>query len=300
MMRHITVGLSLAGALQSLRHRRMGAAAAAARLAADRTSRQQRGRRQARAGAGAAASPPPPTRCRSISSRRRRASTSSSMPAACRTRARWRSAPRARCSSARAFRTRSMPSSTRTAKREVKVLVSGLYRPNGVAFKDGTLYIAELSQISKIENVEDKLDDRRSRPSSTAICRRTRRTAGNIWPSARTTSCISRSASRATTSLHDKNHGQLRRIESRRQRRRGHRLRHPQHRRVRLESAKRRALFHRQRPRLAVRGPAQRQAQPDHQARRGFRRAVFAIRATFPTSNSAGAIAAANSCRRSP
>ena len=36
-------------------------------------------------------------------------------------------------------------------KREVKVVASGLYRPNGVAFKNGTLYIAELSQISKIE-----------------------------------------------------------------------------------------------------------------------------------------------------
>src|SRR6185295_18689656 len=35
-------------------------------------------------------------------------------------------------------------------KREVKVLASGLYRPNGVAYKDGTLYIAELSKISKI------------------------------------------------------------------------------------------------------------------------------------------------------
>jgi glucose/arabinose dehydrogenase len=43
-------------------------------------------------------------------------------------------------------------------KREVKVLVSGLYRPNGVAFKNGTLYIAELSQISKIDNVEDQID----------------------------------------------------------------------------------------------------------------------------------------------
>ena len=43
-------------------------------------------------------------------------------------------------------------------KREVHVLVSGLYRPNGVAYKDGTLYIAELSQISKIENVDDKID----------------------------------------------------------------------------------------------------------------------------------------------
>src|ERR1700760_4994731 len=44
-------------------------------------------------------------------------------------------------------------------KREVKVLASGLYRPNGVAFKDGTLYIAELSKVSKIEKVEDVLDN---------------------------------------------------------------------------------------------------------------------------------------------
>jgi glucose/arabinose dehydrogenase len=44
-------------------------------------------------------------------------------------------------------------------KREVKVLASGLYRPNGVAFRNGTLYIAELSKISKIDNVEDVLDN---------------------------------------------------------------------------------------------------------------------------------------------
>jgi glucose/arabinose dehydrogenase len=43
-------------------------------------------------------------------------------------------------------------------KKEVKVVASGLYRPNGLAFKDGTLYIAELSKISKIEKVEDNLD----------------------------------------------------------------------------------------------------------------------------------------------
>src|SRR5450631_187775 len=44
-------------------------------------------------------------------------------------------------------------------KRSVKVLASGLYRPNGVAFKNGTLYIAELSKVSKIEKAEDVLDD---------------------------------------------------------------------------------------------------------------------------------------------
>src|SRR3954467_13340220 len=44
-------------------------------------------------------------------------------------------------------------------KKEVKVVASGLYRPNGLAFKDGTLYIAELSKVSKIEKVEDNLDN---------------------------------------------------------------------------------------------------------------------------------------------
>jgi glucose/arabinose dehydrogenase len=42
---------------------------------------------------------------------------------------------------------------------EVKVIASGLDRPNGLAFKDGTLYIAEGTKISKLENIEDKLDN---------------------------------------------------------------------------------------------------------------------------------------------
>ena len=40
-------------------------------------------------------------------------------------------------------------------KTETKTIAEGLYRPNGLAFHKGTLYIAELSQISKIENIED-------------------------------------------------------------------------------------------------------------------------------------------------
>jgi glucose/arabinose dehydrogenase len=51
-------------------------------------------------------------------------------------------------------------------KRTVKVVASGLYRPNGVAFKNGTLYIAELSKVSKIDKVEDNLD---SPPKPTVI-----------------------------------------------------------------------------------------------------------------------------------
>jgi len=37
------------------------------------------------------------------------------------------------------------------------VLASGLNMPNGVAFRDGDLYIAEVSKISRIRNVESKL-----------------------------------------------------------------------------------------------------------------------------------------------
>src|SRR5262249_16764488 len=42
---------------------------------------------------------------------------------------------------------------------EVKTLYSGLYRPNGLAFANGTLYIAELAKVSKVEKIEDNLDD---------------------------------------------------------------------------------------------------------------------------------------------
>src|SRR4249919_241898 len=43
-------------------------------------------------------------------------------------------------------------------KTENKVIAEGLYRPNGLAFHKGTLYIGELSQISKIDNIEANLD----------------------------------------------------------------------------------------------------------------------------------------------
>lgn len=44
-------------------------------------------------------------------------------------------------------------------KREVRVLYSGLYRPNGIVLHNGTLYIAELYQISKVDKIEDALDN---------------------------------------------------------------------------------------------------------------------------------------------
>lgn len=44
-------------------------------------------------------------------------------------------------------------------KRTVIPLYKGLFRPNGLAFKDGTLYIAELNKISKVPAIEDHLDN---------------------------------------------------------------------------------------------------------------------------------------------
>jgi glucose/arabinose dehydrogenase len=48
---------------------------------------------------------------------------------------------------------------TKDGKREVKVIASGLDRPNGLAFLNGTLYIAEGAQISKLEKIEEQLDN---------------------------------------------------------------------------------------------------------------------------------------------
>ncbi len=47
----------------------------------------------------------------------------------------------------------------RNGKRENKVIASGLDRPNGLVFHKGTLYIAEGTRISKMENIEDNLDN---------------------------------------------------------------------------------------------------------------------------------------------
>jgi glucose/arabinose dehydrogenase len=97
-------------------------------------------------------------------------------------------------------------------KRKVHILVSGLYRPNGVAFKDGTLYIAELSQISKIEHVDDKLD---ASPKPTVIYSDLPKDEAHGWkflaigPDNKLYFEVGQPGNNV---LHDKDHGQLRRI----------------------------------------------------------------------------------------
>jgi glucose/arabinose dehydrogenase len=97
-------------------------------------------------------------------------------------------------------------------KRQVHVLVSGLYRPNGVAYKDGTLYIAELSQISKIENVDDKID---ASPKPVVIYSDLPKDEAHGWkylaigPDNKLYFEVGQPGNNV---LHDKNHGQLRRM----------------------------------------------------------------------------------------
>ena len=47
----------------------------------------------------------------------------------------------------------------KNGKREVKTIASGMHSPNGIALYKGTLYIAEIERISKIENVAAQLDN---------------------------------------------------------------------------------------------------------------------------------------------
>jgi len=97
-------------------------------------------------------------------------------------------------------------------KREVKVLASGLYRPNGVAFKDGTLYIAELSKISKIEKIEDNLDNP---PKPVVIYDNLPKDEAHGWkfiaigPDNKLYLEVGQPGNNV---LHDENHGQIRRI----------------------------------------------------------------------------------------
>jgi glucose/arabinose dehydrogenase len=44
-------------------------------------------------------------------------------------------------------------------KREAKVLAQGLTQPNGLAFKDGALYVFAINKVFRYDNIEDKLDN---------------------------------------------------------------------------------------------------------------------------------------------
>jgi glucose/arabinose dehydrogenase len=97
-------------------------------------------------------------------------------------------------------------------KHQVKVIASGLYRPNGLAFHNGTLYIAELSKISKIDGIEDKLDNP---PKPTLIYDNLPKDEAHGWkfigigPDNKLYVPVGQPGNNV---LHDKDHGQIRRM----------------------------------------------------------------------------------------
>lgn len=44
-------------------------------------------------------------------------------------------------------------------KREVRTLLTGLTQPNGLAIKDGSLYVLAINRVLRFDNIEDKLDN---------------------------------------------------------------------------------------------------------------------------------------------
>jgi glucose/arabinose dehydrogenase len=97
-------------------------------------------------------------------------------------------------------------------KTEIKTVASGLYRPNGLAYHNGTLYIAELSQISKIDNIEANLD---KPPKPTVIYKDLPKDEAHGWkfiaigPDNKLYIPVGQPGNNV---LHDKDHGQIRRI----------------------------------------------------------------------------------------
>ena len=97
-------------------------------------------------------------------------------------------------------------------KTEIKTIAEGLYRPNGLAYHNGTLYIAELSQISKIDNVEANLD---KPPKPTVIYKDLPKDEAHGWkfiaigPDNKLYLEVGQPGNNV---LHDKDHGQIRRI----------------------------------------------------------------------------------------
>ena len=97
-------------------------------------------------------------------------------------------------------------------KTEIKTVAEGLYRPNGLAIHKGTLYIAELSQVSKIENIENVLD---KPPKPTVIYTDLPKDEAHGWkfiaigPDGKLYVPVGQPGNNV---LHDKDHGQIRRI----------------------------------------------------------------------------------------
>ena len=62
----------------------------------------------------------------------------------------------------------------------LSVIASGLDTPNGVAFREGALYVAEVGRILRFDGIEDRLDNPIAHATSTFMVNATRKIGANL------------------------------------------------------------------------------------------------------------------------
>ncbi len=151
--------------------------------------------------------------------------------------------------------------------REVKTIAEKLMLPNGIEFHKGSLYVATPKDITRYDDIEAKLD---SPPDAGDGLRQApgRRAARLEVHQDRARRQALRAGGRALQHLRARP-GEVRPDPPHEPRRQRHGDRGPrgaQHGGLRLPPEDRRAVLHRQPARLALGGPAERRAEPGHQA----------------------------------
>ena len=179
----------------------------------------------------------------------------------------------------------------------MKTVAEGLYRPNGLAIHKGTLYIAELSQISKIDDIEDKLDNP---PKPTVIYTDLPKDEPHGWkfigigPDDKL--YVPVGAARQQRAWPPDRHGQIRRIDLDGKDAEVDRARRAQHGRLRLAPDVSKQLYFSDNGRdWLSEDRAGRRAQSHHPGRPALRLRRIATSATSPIRNSAGARTATDS-----
>ena len=158
-------------------------------------------------------------------------------------------------------------------KREAKVLLQGLTQPNGLAFKDGALYVFAINKVFRYDNIEDKLDNPGD-PVELTDKFNLPDTVHHNWkyvgfgPDGKM--YVQVGANCNICEINPGIHGQIRRYNAGRHRHGDRGARRAQHGRLRLASGDQGAVVHRQRPRLGRRRRTGGRAQP-HRRRAGGR-----------------------------
>ena len=90
-------------------------------------------------------------------------------------------------------------------KRRVRIVAEKMNQPAGVAFANGSLYVASIDRVLRYDGIEDKPDVQPVDLTSKFNLRRSSTTTGSTSRSGRTRSCTCRSGRRATSASHRRN-----------------------------------------------------------------------------------------------